>query len=51
MEKLEIPIDPELIKRIDEVVELLGIDNREELICCAIRRFVDKYHQPYIKAR
>lgn len=51
MEKLEIPIDPELMKRIDEVVELLGYNSREELIQCAIRRYIDKYHSPYIKAR
>ena len=49
MEKLEILIDPELMKRIDEVVELLDLNNREELIRCAIRRYTDKYHSPSIK--
>ena len=42
MEKLEISLDPELMKRIDEIVELLGYESREELAHCAIRRFVDK---------
>lgn len=50
LEKLEISLDPELIKRIDEVVELIGYNSREELILCAIRRYADKYRSQYIKA-
>lgn len=49
MYKLPVPLDPELIERIDKVVELLGLNSREELVRCAIRRFVDKYQSPYSK--
>ncbi len=49
MEKLEISLDPELMKRIDDVFELLGFNNREEMIQAVIRRFVDKHHSPHIK--
>jgi len=48
---LEISLDPELLKRIDEVVELLGYNSKEELIRCAVLRFVDKYPTPELKAR
>jgi len=44
-----VPLDPELVERMDKVVELLELNSREELIRCAIRRFVDKYQSPYIK--
>lgn len=43
MEKLEIYLPPELVKMIDEAVELLGFDSREELVLCAIRRHLDRY--------
>ena len=46
MKKLEISLDPEVVKRIDDVVELLGFNSREELIQCAIQRFIDKYPTP-----
>lgn len=49
MEKLEISLTPELIERIDDTVEFLGYNSREELVHHIIRRFVDKYHSPYIK--
>jgi len=49
LEKLEISLDPEVVKRIDDVVELLGYESREEMIQCAIRRFVDKYPTPESK--
>ncbi len=49
LEKLEISLDPELMKRIDDVFELLGFNSREEMIQCTIRRFVDKHHSPHIK--
>ena len=48
--KLEISLDPELLKRIDEVVELLGYNSKEELIRCAVLRFVDKYPIPEPRA-
>ena len=43
MEKLEISLTSELVEKLDNVVELLDLDSREELIQCAIRRYVDKY--------
>lgn len=43
MEKLEILLTPELVERIDAVVELLDLGSREELVRCAIRRYVDGY--------
>ncbi len=50
LEKLEISLTPDLMKRIDDVVELLGFNSREELAYCAIRNFVDKYPTPESKA-
>jgi len=50
LEKLEISLTPELMKRIDEAVELLDYNSREELARCAILRFVDKYPTPEPKA-
>ena len=43
MEKLEIHLTPELVERMDVVVELLDLGSREELVRCAIRRYVDQY--------
>lgn len=43
MEKLEISLTSEIVEKLDNVVELLDLDSREELIQCAIRRYVDKY--------
>ena len=43
MEKLEISLTPDLLKRIDEVVELLGFKDRKELVTSSIQRFLDKY--------
>jgi len=43
MEKLEITLTPELVERMDDVVELLDLGSREELVQCAIRRYVDRY--------
>jgi len=34
---------PELVEKMDYVVELIGYDSREELVRCAVRRYVDKY--------
>jgi len=42
-ETLEIYLAPELVERMDEVVELLDLGSREELVRCAIRRYVDRY--------
>jgi len=50
LKKLEISLDPELMKRVDDVFELIGFNSREEMIQCIIRRFVDKHHLPDIKA-
>ncbi len=43
LEKLEISLTPDLLKRIDDVVELLGFKDRKELVTSAIQRFLDKY--------
>ncbi len=50
MEKLEISLSSELLKRIDEVVKLLDFRSREELAYCVILEFVDKYPNPEPKA-
>ena len=39
--KLEISLTPELVERMDDLVELLDLGSREELVLCAIRRYVD----------
>lgn len=41
LEKLEFSLTPELMERIDDVVELLGYSSREELVRCIILRFLD----------
>ena len=43
MEKLEINLTPERVERMDDVVDLLDLDSKEELVRCAIRRYVDRY--------
>jgi len=43
MEKLEVSLAPELVERMDEVVELLDLGSREELVRYAVRRYVDRY--------
>jgi len=43
LKKLELSLTPELSERIDDAVELLGYDSREELVRCIILRFLDKY--------
>ena len=43
MDKLEITLNPELVDRMDDVVELLDLGNREEPVRCAVRRYVDRY--------
>ena len=50
LEKLEISVTPEFMKRIDDVVELLSFNSREKLIQCAIQRFIDKYPTPEPRA-
>jgi metal-responsive CopG/Arc/MetJ family transcriptional regulator len=50
MEKLEISLTPELMKRIDDVVELLDLHSREDLVLSAVLRFVDRCHLPEIRA-
>jgi len=51
MEKLEISLTPELMRRIDDVVELLDLRSREDLVLSAVRRFVDQCYSPEIRAR
>jgi len=51
MEKLEISLTPNLMRRIDDVVELLDLNSREDLVLSAVRRFVDRCHLPEIRAR
>ena len=36
-------LSPEFVEKVDYIVELLGFGSREELVCCAVRRYVDKY--------
>lgn len=36
-------LSPELVERMDYVVKLIGYDSREELVRCAVRRYVDTY--------
>lgn len=43
METLEVHLTPELVERMDDVVDLLDLGSREELVRCAIRRYVDRY--------
>ena len=50
MSRLEISLSPEVMERMDEVIELLGYGSREELVLCVLRRFLDQYCIP-IKAR
>ena len=42
-EKLEVTLTPEIAERMDYLVELLDLGSRENLVLCAIRRYVDKY--------
>ncbi len=50
MEKLEIFLTPELMKRIDKLVELLDFNSRGELAYCSILKFLDKYPSSETKA-
>ena len=50
LSRLEVSLSPEIMERMDEVVELLGYGSREELVLCVLRRFLDRYRIP-IKAR
>jgi len=34
---LEIHLTPEIVKRMDEVVDILGLDSKEDLVHCTIR--------------
>ena len=43
MKKLEIVLKRELVEKMDTVIELLDLDSRDELIQCALRRYVDFY--------
>ncbi len=50
MSRLELSLSPEVAERLEEAVELLGYSSREELVLCVIRRFLDRYHLPKIRA-
>ena len=49
-EKLEVTLTPEIAERMDYLVELLDLGSRENLVHCAIRRFLDRHPTPVIKA-
>ena len=51
LSRLEMSLSPEIMERIDEAVELLGYSSREDLVLCVIRRFLDRYLIPKIRAR
>jgi len=50
MEKLEISLPPDLMRKIDDVVELLDLHSRENLVLSAVHRFVDMRHIPETRA-
>jgi len=39
-------LSPDLVERVDVLVELIGFGSREELVRCAVRRYVDRYFIP-----
>lgn len=41
--EIYLSLNPELVERMDEVVELLGLESIEELVRCAIQRYLDMY--------
>lgn len=41
--KLEISLPVELVDRMDEILEVLGFQSREEFVTAAVRRLVDRY--------
>jgi len=41
--EMEVALPAELVDRIDEVLEAMGFQTREELVIAAVRRLVDKY--------
>ena len=43
MSRLELSLPPEVAKRLEDAVELLGYGSREELVLCVLRRFLDEY--------
>ena len=47
---LEVSLSPEVMERMDEAIELLGFGSREELVLCVLRRFLDRYRFPDIRA-
>jgi len=44
-------LSPEITERIDEAIEFLDYGSREELVLCVLRRFLDLYRIPKIRAR
>ena len=50
VEKLEITLTDELLKKMDELLELMGFRSREEFVVAAVLRLIDKYSEIAIKA-
>ncbi len=43
MSRLSLDLSPDLVERMDYIVELIGFGCKEELVRCVIRRYVDRY--------
>ena len=50
-ERLEVALPSDLVKRMDELIELLGFRSREEFVSAAVRRLVDQYTAIAVKGR
>jgi len=49
--ELEIALPTEIVDRIDEILEVLGFQSREEFVVAAVRRLVDRYTSLSVRAR
>lgn len=49
--KLEISLPVELVDRMDEILEALGFQSREEFVTAAVRRLVDRYVSLAVRER
>ena len=43
VEQIKVMLPPELVERIDYIVDLLGFESREKFVEAAVRRLVDQY--------
>jgi metal-responsive CopG/Arc/MetJ family transcriptional regulator len=43
VEQIKVMLPPELVERIDWIVDLLGFESREKFVEAAVRRLVDQY--------